>query len=1201
MPSLFNRVGSRAGSLARSFRRKPASKRSRRQDRRLRTAIDQLESRLALAITAPLSIGGTTVGSFYDAPTGPANLGDLVTVSIEGTSGTVIFNDGNGVADGTDIQTIEIVDASPDFQLTFHAAVTTGTAVPYGSDGVVQIGVITTENVIRGINTIRGPVTNVASPWEIETSAIHLYTFNDGTVSGTTVTDLIGGLDGTLVNGASVANGQLVLADISQVGPNVQYMQMPEDVLPQGSTAATAELWFTASAGTGAWGRGFDLGADDSNYLIFSPLGSGVPSIAALKNSNGLGQQFVLGTSSYNDNTQHLATVTVDDATDTLVYYIDGVEIGQVSLGDTNLSGLQAINNFLGRSQFTTDPGFIGSMNQFAIYDRALSPFEVATNFAAGPISGAITPIGFTQTTPGSNTLQLVGDQTAAFPVGAFVCATPLLPTPAGAPSFGTVQTASYDAISNVTTLVFDNTTAAGTTAGALTLAKRVEPEFRLTTFVGKNFSNRSLKEGGGLFVDVVEGGNYAYGGVEIPNLGILLTDGLLAYSTIGIRKQLSGIVGLGITNQASVDGRMFVESATPESLIYIGVQNAKTSKNSTFQLQGGAGPFGADVAVNQAFNGVINLASVATGQFVFDRGVGSQAVLNAAGWREVLVNRTFAGTINSVGPMLRSGSIDASFIPSDGSSDILLEVEGNVASTARINSAGSLALSAGGSVQKGAIASAAGFAEIVLQGNLMGTATASTYLGVGVAGSVNGARLVSGGALIAEVERGITGSTFVSGDVNLVPGSVPLKALPSGMSVTTSGSVSKSRFISNGVNFDLDSTGIEPLVSINGLTLEAGRDIRDVVVAADGGDTSITAGRNFAGTVQNTSGNLLLDVAGSVLAGSSLASGGAAQVDVDGKFDGNVTTGDLRFLVGGTVSKASRITATQVTDWLDAGGASFEVGGRFDGIVNVTFFDAIGGVVPADAPPTATILGNGAGSSARFNIGSFAVGDTVVFNGNFNGNLRVLQDLTSDLTFNGNVSRLSFGGQIGSFTPGNTITPVNVAITVAGRLLYLNSNSYFEATSPGKAGTFWNSPTKTSSTGTLMTGRYVTVVPTLQTPNPLPPPTPVTPTAPTAPQTFSAKATTGPDGIAVTFSAPSSDGGLPVLYYEYSTNALAGTPTWRKFDTASQGPGTDIPLTVDSSGGAWIPGNSYDVAVRAVNAVGSTATTSTPVTVSAA
>jgi hypothetical protein len=1204
MPSLFDR----AGSLARGLRRKSASKRRPRQDRRLRTAIDQLESRLALAITSPLSIGGTTFGSFTDTPTGPGNIGDLISVTIQGTKGTVIFNGGAGVADGTSIQTIEIIDASPDFQMTFAAEIQTATAVPYGSDGVIELGVITTDNVIRGINTVRGPLTNVAAPWELETSAIHLYTFNDGTVSGSTVNDLIGGANGTLVNGATVSNGQLVLADISQVGPNVQYMQMPEDVLPQGSTAATFELWFTASNSSGVWGRGFDIGSGEANYVIFTPLNDNSGSRAAIKNSEALGEQLIDGTPPYNDGTQHLATVTIDDATATMVYYIDGVQIGQLSLGETNLSGIEAVNNFLGRSQFAQDAGFIGSMNQFAIYDRVLNPTEVLANFTAGPISGAITPIGFTQTTPGSGTLELVGDQTAAFPVGAYVAATPLLPTPAGAPSFGSVLTSSYDSNTNVTTLTFDNTTAAGTTAGALTLAERREPEFRLTTFVGRNFSNRGLKDGGGIFVDVVEGADYVYQGDTIENLGILLSDGLLAYSTIGIRRELAASVILGTSSKASADGRVFIESATPESIIYVGAQTAKTGKNSTFQLQGGDGEFGAFTLFAQAFNGVVNLAGAATNSFGFLKGVGSRAVLNAYGWSDVEVLGNFAGTINSVGNQLRSSSLSVNSIPIDAASDINLEVTGNVASTARINSSGNLLLVAEGSVQKGAVASSFGMTQLGIEGNLLGTVTAGTVLSADVIGNVTGARLVSGGALSATVGGGVSGSTFVSGNVNMVVGGVAVQALPFGMDVTAAGNVSKSRFIANGSQTVIPGSisDINATVEANALTLTAGRDATGVVVMADNGDALVTVGRNFSGSVQNSAGNVLLDVAGSVLKGSSFVSGDNTLVDVGRNFDGTVDAESLRFFVGGNVSKASRIVATQVFDWqnidflnvkeVDSG--NFAIGGRLDGIVDVTYFDGYG-ILPTNVVQNGgvTILGNGAGSSARFYVGAFATGDTLVFNGNFNGNLRTLQDLTSNLTFNGNVSRLTFGGRIGSFEPGNTITPVNVAITVTGKLLYLNSNSFFEATTPGKSGTFWNNPSKTSSTGTLTTGSYVKVVPLLEQSVTPPTPTPVTYTAPTAPQTFSAKDTTGPDGIAVTFSAPSSDGGLPVLYYEYSTNALAGTPAWRKFDTASQGPGTDIPLTVDSAGGAWTPGGTYDVAVRAVNAVGSTATTSTPVT----
>jgi hypothetical protein len=43
------------------------------------------------------------------------------------------------------------------------------------------------------------------------------------------------------------------------------------------------------------------------------------------------------------------------------------------------------VNDWLGRSQFSPDPFFNGSINEFRIYDQALSGAEVAASFAAGP------------------------------------------------------------------------------------------------------------------------------------------------------------------------------------------------------------------------------------------------------------------------------------------------------------------------------------------------------------------------------------------------------------------------------------------------------------------------------------------------------------------------------------------------------------------------------------------------------------------------------------------------------------------------------------------------------------------------------------------------------------------------------------------------------------------------------------------------
>ncbi|MFM8953728.1 MAG: LamG-like jellyroll fold domain-containing protein [Planctomycetaceae bacterium] len=1242
MVSLFDR----AGSLARGLRRKPGSKKARRdQDRRLRLAIDQLESRLALTIASPLSIGGTTVGSYFDAPTGVSNLGDFVTVSIEGTKGTVVFNGGAGILDGNDIQTIEIIDASPDFQMTFTASVTLANPVPYSSDGVIQMGKITTSNVIRGINTVRGPLTLTAAPQEIETSAIHLYTFNDGTVSGNTVSDLVGGADGTLFNGATVSNGQLVLADNSgATGANVQYMQMPDGVLPDGTTAATFELWFTASNTMSAFGRGFDFGSGDSNYLLFTPF-DGSSSQVAIAQTGYTGEKELFG-ASLKDGNQHLATVTVDDASDTMIFYVDGTSVGSIALDSINLSGLEALYNFLGRSQYSSDPGFIGSMDQFAIYDRVLTPSEVAANYTAGPIAGSLAPIGFTQTTPGSATMELEGDQTTVFPVGTLVTATPLLSnTTIGSPTFSTVEAIAFDANTNRTTITLAGPTAAGTTAGALTLAEAIRPEFRLTQFVGVNFSNLNLKDGGGLFVDVVEGADADVFGSVFPNVGILLTDGLLAYSTIGIRKELAATVLLGTKNSASVDGRMFVEFATPESLVYVGPQNRTTSKNSKFQLTGGPAPFGAGVVVNQPFDGVVNLGGPATGSWVFARGVGPNAVLNADSWvgqtavvpfvgqRGVLVNGNFAGSINAT-------SGDAT---NDG--DIALFVSGNLAATARVNGADDISFSVGGSVLKGATIAAGNDVSLLVARNFAGalanggdlsgliggdvtgaTIAASSDISLAVGGSIVNSSLSADSAQTLDVAGSIRNSRFftasddmsidVAGSVTnssfnvgyeydlelVVGGSLSGSNLQAGsdISVGVAGNVTSSLFTSTSSDVTIDVGGDflkNKVVTGDEVELTVGRDALSNTVIGDD-DLTLDIGRNWRGVAQSASSDIRLNVGGSVLKGSSFSSGEDTLIDVAGNFDAGTTSRDLRFFVGGNVSQASRIVAQRVTDWQDTGEANFGIGGRFDGIVNVVEFDA------APNYQNVTLIGGGAGKAARFYVDRFAT-DNLSFNGNFQGNLRVLQDLVANLNFGGNVDRITIGGTVGSYEVtldnGNSVsTVVPVSINVAGRLLYLNSNSLFQAAVAGVSGTFYNDTTSLTSfpslpaTGILTTGRYVKVVPNRQT-VPVPtPPGPQTYTAPTAPQNFSASPTTGPDGINVSFEAPSSDGGLPVVYYEYTTN---GGTNWRRFNTPSQGPGTNIALTVDSLGSPFVAGPpGYSVGVRAVNAIGGTPTTFSPI-----
>ena len=100
----------------------------------------------------------------------------------------------------------------------------------------------------------------------------------------------------------------------------------------------------------------------------------------------------------------------------------------------------------------------------------------------------------------------------------------------------------------------------------------------------------------------------------------------------------------------------------------------------------------------------------------------------------------------------------------------------------------------------------------------------------------------------------------------------------------------------------------------------------------------------------------------------------------------------------------------------------------------------------------------------------------------------------------------------------------------------------------------------------------------------------------PSEPTNLSAEVTgTGPYGINVTFGAPTSPGGLPVVFYEYTTDNGAN---WRRFTNPNQGPAAGIALPGPSGGGSGFSDGIYQVAVRAVNALGSTATTPSSITI---
>ncbi len=213
----------------------------------------------------------------------------------------------------------------------------------------------------------------------LPTTLRHRYSFS----ADYDATDSIGGAHGAFMGNAQSPGGQLVLDGQSS------YIEFPQGMLTN-YDSITMEAWVTDNGSAGwarIWDFGNSTGGAGTQYLMMSlPSGGGNLRGCITITGGGAGEQIVewLGNRPAAGTEAHVVW-TADGAFQTGCLYVNGVLVGS----NTNLTLLprdmgHTYNNWLGRSQFN-DPYFIGSINEFRIYDGALTPLQVAVSAAAGP------------------------------------------------------------------------------------------------------------------------------------------------------------------------------------------------------------------------------------------------------------------------------------------------------------------------------------------------------------------------------------------------------------------------------------------------------------------------------------------------------------------------------------------------------------------------------------------------------------------------------------------------------------------------------------------------------------------------------------------------------------------------------------------------------------------------------------------------
>ena len=191
-----------------------------------------------------------------------------------------------------------------------------------------------------------------------------LYGFNGNTSNS--VTSLHGTASGspTYLTGL---NGQAINLD----GTN-QYVMLPAGIANLNDfTIATRVYW----RGTGAlYQRIFDFGNNTTQYMFLTPS-SASSTLRFAITSTGNGAEQRIETSQLPSNQWVHVALTL--TTNTCKLYVNGALASSAAM-TLKPSSFSPALNYLGKSQFAGDPYFAGRYDDFQIYNRALTDFEIA-------------------------------------------------------------------------------------------------------------------------------------------------------------------------------------------------------------------------------------------------------------------------------------------------------------------------------------------------------------------------------------------------------------------------------------------------------------------------------------------------------------------------------------------------------------------------------------------------------------------------------------------------------------------------------------------------------------------------------------------------------------------------------------------------------------------------------------------------------
>ncbi len=170
------------------------------------------------------------------------------------------------------------------------------------------------------------------------------------------------------------------------------HVELPIGDLIASLTNSTFMIWADFSNSGGAWQRIFDFGTDDPNvHMFLTPRKFFIDPMRFGITKSGNGYQIASDADCTDAGVVlpsgwHNVAVTIDPAVGATTLYLDGEQVGTSATVIVPKDLGKTTHNWLGRSGYEDDAYYLGSLDDFRIYDYALSVSEITRAMAGDPL-----------------------------------------------------------------------------------------------------------------------------------------------------------------------------------------------------------------------------------------------------------------------------------------------------------------------------------------------------------------------------------------------------------------------------------------------------------------------------------------------------------------------------------------------------------------------------------------------------------------------------------------------------------------------------------------------------------------------------------------------------------------------------------------------------------------------------------------------